>query len=119
MQTSAPVLVAAATKALVVSTAGALTTPFTIIRTRGFVAIASDQSTADENQIGAFGLGVVTELARAAGIASIPGAQTDAVWDGWFVHQSFGQRMEFMTANNRGNGSNPTRHKPDPSKRSR
>ena len=34
---------------------------------------------------------IVTDLAAAAGIASIPAPITDAGDDGWFVHQSFAQ----------------------------
>ena len=96
-QTSAPVNIAGGSKVLVVSTAGLLTNPFTIIRSRGFCSIQTDQVIASENQIGAFGIAKVTSLARAAGVASIPGPQTDATWDGWFVHGSFGERFDFVT----------------------
>ncbi len=98
MQTNALVNVPANSKVLVVSTAGGLLEPFTIIRTRGYLTVVSDQQASTEFQLGAFGLGVVTSRARAAGIASIPGAFTDAIWDGWFVHQSFGNKFTFSDA---------------------
>ncbi len=63
----------------------------TILRTVGGLAINSDQDAATEEQIGAWGMILVTDLASAAGIASIPAPGTDA-GDDWFVHQSFAQR---------------------------
>jgi len=65
--------------------------PSTIIRTRGFFSIRSDQAAASELQIGAIGLGLVNEVARALGITALPGPLTDALWDGWFFHQFFSQ----------------------------
>ncbi len=64
----------------------------TVLRCIGGVSVASDQSGANEEQIGAVGIIMVTDLAGAAGIASIPGASTDADDDGWFCHQTFAQR---------------------------
>ncbi len=57
----------------------------TIRRTRGIISWASDQGAAIEDQIGAFGMIVVNDLALAAGAASIPGPITDGSDDGWFV----------------------------------
>jgi len=54
-------------------------------RTRGQVLVISDQASVAEQQNGAFGMVVVTDLAAAAGAASIPGPVTDANDDGWFV----------------------------------
>ena len=54
-------------------------------RTRGQVLVLSDQASVVEQQNGAFGMVVVTDLAAAAGAASIPGPVTDANDDGWFV----------------------------------
>ncbi len=64
----------------------------TILRVVGGVMVSSDQSAAVEAQIGAVGLIIVTDVALAAGIASIPGPVTDAADDGWFVHQHFAQQ---------------------------
>ncbi len=58
--------------------------PATIVRTRGMLAFRSDQIAQTEDQIGALGIAVVSEQARAAGAASIPGPQTDSDWDGWY-----------------------------------
>ena len=63
----------------------------TILRTRCRVWILSDQAAAVEEQIGAFGLIVVSDRAIVAGAASIPGPFTDGGDDGWFVHQSIVQ----------------------------
>ena len=64
----------------------------TVLRVIGGVAVASDQTGANENQIGAVGLILVTDIAAAAGIASIPGPFTDGGDDGWFCHQRFAQQ---------------------------
>jgi len=57
----------------------------TIRRTRGMFFIDSDQSVATERQLGAFGAMVVTDVAAAAGVASIPGPVSEASDDGWFL----------------------------------
>ena len=67
--------------------------PATVVRVRGSFSIASDQGAALEDQIGAVGLIVVKELARAAGAASLPSPFTDAKDDGWFAIQAFNQRQ--------------------------
>jgi len=61
----------------------------TILRVVGSITVASDQVGAIEEQIGGVGLIVVTDLALAAGAASIPGPSTDVKDDGWFCHQLF------------------------------
>ena len=63
----------------------------TVLRVVGGISVASDQAAANEEQIGAFGMIIVTDIAIAAGIASIPGPGTDGQ-DDWFVHQSFAQQ---------------------------
>ena len=62
------------------------------LRAIGGVSVASDQAGADEAQVGAVGLIIVTDIALAAGIASIPGPFTDGADDGWFVHQHYSRR---------------------------
>ena len=47
-------------------------TPGTVVRVRGSVIWLSDQGAADESQLGAIAIGVVSERASAAGVASIP-----------------------------------------------
>ena len=70
----------------------------TVLRTRARVFVGSDQGAAVEEQLGAFGIIVVTELARIAGVASIPGPATDGGNDGWFVHQMIVQTSAATTA---------------------
>jgi len=60
--------------------------PATIVRTRGFLVMKSDQIAADEQCMGAYGIAVVSEAARVAGIGSIPTPITEAGWGGWLVH---------------------------------
>ena len=72
--------------------------PGTVVRTRGEVRIFSDQQIATENQIGAFGMGFVNEVAGALGITGLPGPASQCAWGGWFVHQFFSQQMLFATA---------------------
>ena len=68
----------------------------TVIRTRGLVSIQSDSVTASENQIGAFGICVVTAQAESVGITAIPHPVTDAAWGGWFVHRYFSNQLKFL-----------------------
>ncbi len=89
------------TKAIALSFSGAQVSafaPFTIVRTVGLLAIRSDQVAAGENQLGAFGQMVITELARAAGAASIPGPATDSADDMWYQFGWFANRFDFLDA---------------------
>ena len=82
----APVTVAAGTKVLFASfILSNIGINETVRRTRGIIHMRSDQAAGNEDQAGAFGMIVVTDLAVAAGAASIPGPVTDASDDGWFV----------------------------------
>jgi len=67
--------------------AALLLRPFTIVRTRFLVSIVSDQLGADEKQIGAFGMAIVSDQAAAIGVTAIPTPITDMGSDLWFVHQ--------------------------------
>jgi len=69
----------------------------TVIRTRGLFGWMSDQSTADEEQMGAIGIGVVTEQAATLGASAVPAPDTDAGWDGWLWHSYFASKFEFIT----------------------
>ncbi len=71
----------------------------TVRRTRGLIAISSDQSAAVEEQVGAFGLMKVNDIAIAAGSSSIPGPVTDGSDDAWFVWVPFAQRSVASGAN--------------------
>ena len=70
----------------------------TILRTRGSLMVRSDQIGASEDQFGTLGLIVVTDIALAAGIASIPSPSTNGSNDGWFVWVPFAQRFTFSSA---------------------
>ena len=103
LATSDYVTVAGNTKVLVASVA--LSNPGideTIMRIIGSINVVSDQAAALERQIGAAGLIVVTDLALAAGAASIPGPSTDAGDDGWFCHQFFSQFNQLSDGNTMG-----------------
>jgi len=81
----------AANTAVLLSTlnAAALTLrPFTVLRTRGFVAVATDQTAATEKPFGIYSQIVVSDEALAAGIASIPEPFGEPDAD-FFVHQPF------------------------------
>ncbi len=73
-------------------------TPATLCRTRGTFSVASDQQAADEFQVGAIGIAVVSEVARATGITAIPGPQTNSDWEGWLYWHGFSYEMAFGTA---------------------
>ncbi len=76
--------------------------PGTIVRTRGGLYFQTDQEAADEVQIGAVGMMLVTQAALTAGAAAIPGPSIDALNDGWFWWQSL-LHAQFVA------GGNPTK----------
>ena len=69
----------------------------TVIRTRGIFSVRSDQLVASEAQIGAFGIGVVSDQAESVGITAIPHPHTDASWGGWLYHSYFANFFSFVT----------------------
>ena len=100
---------------VVAATASALLEVFTpaaggetLIRTRGMLGIQSDQSGALEDQLVAFGIGVVSAQAVSVGITAIPHPGTDAAWGGWLYHtflfatylfiSGVGSEPQFMTS---------------------
>ncbi len=88
--------VAAGAKAVLatVTVAGLVSVgPGTVVRSRGFISTRTDQNAASEDQIGAFGIGFVNSVAGTLGITALPGPVTEALWDGWFVHQFFADRF--------------------------
>ena len=74
-----------------------ITSPGTILRTRGLLQIRSDQIVATENIMGAFGMAVVSTDAADAGAASIPGPMSDPGWSGWFVFEMFSDVLKFQS----------------------
>ena len=71
--------------------------PATIVRTRGQLGVGAAIRSSTQAQFGAFGICFVSEVARALGVTAIPGPATDALWDGWFVHQFFTQLLSVTT----------------------
>ena len=67
--------------------------PFTVVRVRGLIYVQSDQVAADEQQFGGVGMAVVSDLAIAAGVASIPDPITNEDSDLWFMHRFFSYGM--------------------------
>jgi len=72
--------------------------PATVVRTRGIIDVGTDQAAGTEHPFGAFGVAVVSEQARAAGVASIPTPITDEGSDLWFVHQFFFAGFFFLSS---------------------
>ncbi len=60
----------------------------TIVRIRGHLRlVAQSFSVSTALMRGAFGIGIVSSDAFAAGIASMPGPHSDSSWPGWIWHQ--------------------------------
>ena len=72
--------------------------PFTIIRTRFLVSIETDQLAADEPQVGALGMAIVSDQASAVGVTAVPTPITDMASDFWFVHQLMFSSFVFADA---------------------
>ena len=94
---AAPVSLGATTKVLIATGTSPTSIDLTILRTRGIFSITVPSPAADATVTGAFGIMLVTDIAAAAGVASIPGPATDASDDGWLVHEFFNSRVEFGT----------------------
>ena len=63
--------------------------PFTIMRTVGSIWVNSDQVSATEQPMGAFGMMVVSEKAVTTGATAVPDPVTQVASDEWYVYQSF------------------------------
>ncbi len=63
--------------------------PFTIVRTRGWVFVKSDQEVATEVPFGAMGMAVVSDQAVAIGITAVPTPITDESSDLFFMWTPF------------------------------
>jgi len=66
----------------------------TLVRTRGVVAIKVQSYTADVSPVGAIGMGIVSQEAFAAGVASVPDPISNPDWGGWFVWRTFAMHFE-------------------------
>ena len=65
----------------------------TVLRTVGLLTVASDQDTSDEQQFGALGIIVVTDVAIATGITAIPDPVSEVGDDGWLLYVPFGSML--------------------------
>ena len=73
-------------------------TPLTLIRTRGYIFVASDQGAATETPLGAAGVVISTEAARAAGAASLPDPTADEDTGVWQTYVPFVNRFQLVNA---------------------
>ena len=89
------VAVGGGAKVLVQSNATLIDT--TIVRVRGTLGVRPNDSSADQNVVGAYGIGIVSDQAFAAGAASMPGPWSDKDWGGWLVWMAIGFRYEFIS----------------------
>ncbi len=64
----------------------------TVLRTIGSFMVATDNAGTGEEQIGALGAMVVTDVAAGIGVASLPGPITNIGDDGWFLYVPIVQR---------------------------
>ena len=70
--------------------------PFTVVRSRGFLQVKSDQIAAQETfQVG-YGQIVVTDIASAAGVASVPTPEVEVASD-WQTYQWAAGALGFVT----------------------
>ena len=70
----------------------------TVLRTRGRFTYGSDQANVNEQQLGAVGIGVVSEQAATVGVTACPHPDTDAAWGGWLWHSYYGSQTRIATA---------------------
>ena len=72
--------------------------PFTIVRTRGTLAVYSDQVIASETARSSLGFAVVSDQATAIGITAVPTPETDKESDLFFVYETGFQDFIFNVA---------------------
>ncbi len=71
--------------------------PMTLRRIRGVCHIVSDQLTATEHEIGAFGACVVSEDANAVGATAVPGPVSDIGSELWVMYQPLIAQFNFVS----------------------
>jgi len=79
--------------------------PVTILRNRGILNIAAQAGSADLIIDGAYGIGVVSDVALALGITAVPGPFDESGWGGWLFHQFFQYQIDVTTDIGRMGGS--------------
>ena len=75
--------------------------PFTIVRIHGRIVWGSDQEVANEQPIGAVGIAIVKEPARAIGITAIPTPIDEASDDAWLMHRFLESRVTAASTDDR------------------
>ena len=92
-------LAAASTAAIMnVGSAGVLALrPFTIVRTRGYFSLQSDQTATGENFDAAIGFAVVSDQAVAIGVTAVPTPHTDLGSGLFFTHEASDGRFMFIS----------------------
>jgi len=66
----------------------------TVVRIRGFINLWQTAGTAaGDGFFGAVGIGITTDEAFLAGVASIPSPLSDLEWDGWVYHSFWDTRV--------------------------
>jgi len=72
--------------------------PFTIVRIRGWMSLASDQSIAVENYGAALAMAVVSDQALAIGVTAVPTPQAEKDSDMWFMFEELGGTINAVTS---------------------
>jgi len=72
--------------------------PFTVVRTRGFASVSSDQSAATEDFGASLGMAVVSDQAVAVGVTAIPTPTLEDFSDLWYVYEMMLGRFAFGSA---------------------
>ena len=91
-----PIVLAAATATL--DQSFTISSPRTIVRTRGSLWVASDQNAAIETPFGAMAMSVVNSPAATAGVASVPTPIAEEDDDTFFLWQPFLASIDFASA---------------------
>ena len=72
--------------------------PFTIVRSRGFFSVMSDQIAASERWGASIGMAVVSDQAFAIGVTAVPTPETDRDSDLWYVYETLMGRVQFVSS---------------------
>ncbi len=79
------------------SAAGLALRPFTVVRTRGFIYMVSDQAAATESQAIIYGEIVVKQPALAIGVTAVPTPESESQAD-WHVFEPLASQFSFLSA---------------------
>ncbi len=93
-------VLAAASSAVLLGTLNATALqlrPFTVVRTRGFWQIKSDQTGATETYAASLGHAVVSDQAAAIGVTAVPTPETDRDSDLFYVYESMSSQFLFIS----------------------